>query len=83
MKMFELLVSFTSLFIKKETAAGWHTVSCVRSCRSSSGCKIRYCLTNLVADSLERCGIVHGEVSENLAVDFHTCLVDESHELAV
>ena len=40
-------------------------------------------LTNLVADSLERCWIVHGEVSENLAVDFHTCLVDEAHKLAV
>ena len=40
-------------------------------------------LTNLVADSLERCGIVHGEVSENLTVDFHTSLVDEAHQLAV
>ncbi len=40
-------------------------------------------LTNLVADSLERCWIVHGEVSENLTVDFHTSLVDQAHKLAV
>ncbi len=45
--------------------------------------RIDILLANRVADNLERCWIVHGEVSENLAVDFHTCLVDEAHKLAV
>lgn len=38
---------------------------------------------HLVHDCFESFGIVHGEVGENLAVDFDSGLVDESHKLAV
>ena len=38
---------------------------------------------DLVADSLEGSGIVHCEVSEHLAVDLDTSLMDEAHELGV
>ena len=40
-------------------------------------------LFHFVYDSLESLGVVHSEVSENLTVDFDTCFVDETHELAV
>ncbi len=36
---------------------------------------------HLFNDSLESCGIVEGEVGEDLAVDLDTALVDEAHEL--
>ena len=38
---------------------------------------------NLVHDSLEGFGIVQGEVGEDLAVDFDTCLVDEAHQFRI
>ena len=38
---------------------------------------------HLVHDCFESFGIVRGEVGENLAVDFDSGLVDESHKLAV
>ena len=38
---------------------------------------------DLVADSLEGSGVVHCEVSEHLAVDLDTSLMDEAHELGV
>ena len=40
-------------------------------------------LFGLVYDSLERLGVVDGEVGENLAVDLDVLLVDEADELAV
>lgn len=38
---------------------------------------------NFVDNSLESCGIVKSEVSEDLAVDLDACLVDETHEFGV
>ena len=84
MKMFELLVSAISLYTKKETVAREGVRSLVfGGAAIQAAVRFEILLTNLVADSLERCWIVHGEVSENLAVDFHTCFVDEAHKLAV
>lgn len=40
-------------------------------------------LLHFVNDCLESLGIIHGEVSENLAVDLDSCLVDEAHELGI
>ncbi len=37
----------------------------------------------LLNDCLESGGVVEGEVGEDLAVDFDTALVDETHELGV
>ena len=38
-------------------------------------------LLNLLDDSLECLRVVHSQVSEDLAVNFNTSLVDGSHEL--
>ena len=40
-------------------------------------------LLNLCYDSLESLGVVDSEVSEHLAVDFDTSLVQEAHQLAI
>lgn len=40
-------------------------------------------LLHLVHDSLEGLGIVQGEVSEDLTVDFDTGFVEQTHELRV
>ena len=41
------------------------------------------CLLHLLDDGLESLGIVHGEVSENLTVDFDTVLVQSTHQLGI
>lgn len=38
---------------------------------------------NLFNDCFESCRIVESEVSKNLAVDFNTCFVDETHQFRV
>ena len=38
---------------------------------------------NFVANGLESCGVVEGEVGEDFAVDFDAGLVDQTHELGV
>jgi hypothetical protein len=38
------------------------------------------CVLHFVNDGFERSGVVHSEVSEDLAVDFDTSFVDEAHE---
>lgn len=40
-------------------------------------------LLYLSNDSLERFGVVHREVSEDLTIDFDTSLVERAHELRV
>ena len=51
-------------------------------CGLSCACKnVALCLLYLCNDGLEGLWVVDGEVSENLAVDFDTSLVECSHEL--
>lgn len=38
---------------------------------------------HLIADCLESCGVVHGQVGEHLAVDLDACFVYEAHQLGV
>ena len=40
-------------------------------------------ILNLFNDCFESCRIVESEVSKNLAVDFNTCFVDETHQFRV
>ena len=43
--------------------------------------RLGYCeLLNLLYDSLESLGVVNGEVSEHLAVDLDTSLVQSTHK---
>ncbi len=39
-----------------------------------------FCFLN---DCFERLGLVHSEVSEHLTVDFDTCFLERTHQLAV
>ena len=38
---------------------------------------------SLIDDSFESIGLVHSEVSEHLTVDYYSCLMQGSHELAI
>lgn len=40
-------------------------------------------LLHLVHDGLESLGVIHSQVGEHLAVNLDTCLVEQTHQLAV
>ena len=80
-KLFVRFFSIYFFYLAKSNDNQQHKKKASETFVSLAYCIIDLRLLYFINDSLERCGIVHSEVSENLTVNLDTCLVQCTHQL--